>query len=167
MNAIKLTTLTTGIAAIGWGAYFFNLKKSASKMVVENNIGVDASLQGLILTIRPLIKNPTRFIFEIEHPFVNLLLKDDKGKLNTIGSSTPKNNRYTIPANGQINLEEIRITINWRNVPSLLQQAKTGKINLVSETLISVFLNKLFNLRLSISQKENHEINTSKIISWL
>ncbi len=166
-GTIKIATLFTGIGIIGWSSYLLALKRAASNIQIETNLNVDASFEGLQIHSDPIIKNPTRFSFEISHPFVNLLLKKSDGKTTSIGSSNPRNQFYTIPSAGSVSLDRITINVNWRNLPILLQEARKGKIEIVTETMLNVTLQKLFNMRLPITDKQTHSIDTSKISHWL
>lgn len=177
-GTIKVATLLGGISLLSWGAYMYNLKEAGSKLSIEPRIGVDVSWNGLVITSKPLIKNPTGFSFEINHPFVRLYGSNaveveqpgstikvtvyEKG--SEIGSSNPENKKYTVPARGNLEVSKIAITIPWANVPKLISQIKSGSVTIFTEILTDVLLNRLFNLSIGISNTSKETVNTTKII---
>lgn len=176
-GTIKIATLLGGISLLSWGAYMYNLKEAGSKLSIEPRIGVDVSWNGLVITSRPLIKNPTGFSFEINHPFVRLYgsnaveqkQSDGTTKLiyekgSEIGSSNPENKKYTVPARGNLEVSKIAITIPWANVPKLISQIKSGSVTIFTEILTDVLLDRIFNLSIGISNTSKETVNTTKII---
>ena len=131
-KVVAVSTVLTLITIILYGSRVIRLFNTANKTLIVPNIGIDASTEGLVITARPIVKNPTKDIFEIDHPFCKVSLNDKEKTL--LGSSDAQNKKYTIIANGQTQVDEVRILIQWQKVPALIQAAKTGVLDLLIET---------------------------------
>ncbi|HMT75219.1 MAG TPA: hypothetical protein PKA77_14190 [Chitinophagaceae bacterium] len=110
-----LTATIVGGGLFAGYAYYKRLKK----MQVELEIIPKAALQklstdGLTIRVDVLMKNPTKGSFKIKFPFVKLIYSG-----STIGSSQVVNQEITIPAYGEVNIDQILITLPIVNIFSL------------------------------------------------
>jgi|JI8StandDraft_2_1071088.scaffolds.fasta_scaffold00530_35 hypothetical protein len=176
---IKVATAVGAIGVFSWAAYAYNLKRSGSRLVIEPNLSYGISMEGLIVRSKPVIKNPTNTVFQINHPFIEVYgsnevevkegntSRTEYQKSSLIGSSNPENRQHTIIANGSTNINTIEITIRWRNVPALLKQALRGKIVLFVKSNVGVILDRLFGNVLPISDETKEEVNTTEAIGLI
>ncbi len=73
------------------------------------------SLEGLVIRVDALLKNPTKASFKIKYPFIEIM---HSGKL--IGSSESVNKNISIPSYGQVMIKDIMITIPTLNFFSII-----------------------------------------------
>jgi len=140
MNKILTVTLVGGGLFAGY-AYYKRLKK----MQVELEIIPRANLQrlsadGLTIRVDVQMKNPTKGSFKIKFPFVKLIYSG-----STIGSSQVVNKEITIPAYGEVMIDQVLITLPVINIFSLgysvvkaLQKKEPVKMQLKIMTVIDI-----------------------------
>ena len=116
MSLAKILTGTAivGIAIAGW-AYLKNLRTAGAELVVVPKATIHSlSWNGLTIRLDVLLKNPSNGSFSLIAPFIKLLYKD-----TTIGSSTPVNKEFRLPAHGELMIDKIMVQIPMSNVFSV------------------------------------------------
>jgi hypothetical protein len=141
MSGKIITGVLIGTGAVMGYAYYKRLKK----MQVELEIIPKANLQrlsgdGLTIRVDVLMKNPTKGSFKIKFPFVKLIYSG-----STIGSSQVMNKEITIPAYGEVMIDQILITLPVINIFSLgysvvkaLQKKEPVQLQLKVMTVIDI-----------------------------
>ncbi len=126
MSLFKILTGTMiGTGAIAGWSYVNNLKKAQAELQVVPKATIhQLSWNGLTIRLDVLLKNPTAGSFSLIAPFIKLLYKD-----TTIGSSTPMNKEFKLPAHGELMIDKILVQIPMTSVFSVvftLIKALTG-----------------------------------------
>ena len=111
-----LTGTVLGAGAIAGWAYLKNLKTAGAELeIVPKATLHQLSWNGLTIRLDVLLKNPSSGSFSLIAPFIKLLYKD-----TTIGSSTPVNKEFKLPAHGQVMIDNILVQIPMSNVFSVV-----------------------------------------------
>ncbi len=82
------------------------LRAQAQLQVIPNASIYKLSLEGLIIRIDALLKNPTGASFKIKYPFIKISHKNE-----VVGSSQSVDKNITIPAYGQVMIADIMVKI--------------------------------------------------------
>lgn len=116
MSLAKILTGTAlGATVIAGLAYLKNLKTAGAELVIVPKAAIHSlSWNGLTIRLDVLLKNPTNGSFSLIAPFIQLLYKD-----TTIGSSTPVNKEFKLPAHGELMIDKIMVQIPMSNVFSI------------------------------------------------
>jgi hypothetical protein len=109
-----MTTITKLIAGTVVGAgviaglrYFTNIERAQAQLQIVPNMYVHKlSLEGLVLRIDALLKNPTNATFTLKYPFIEITHK----KI-LVGSSQVVNKDIRIPAFGQVLIQGMMVSI--------------------------------------------------------
>lgn len=163
-KVIAVSTLMALVSAAIYAPRVLSAYNAGNKAVIVPNIGIDANAQGLVITANPIIKNPTSAIYEIDHPFAKVSLNNKEKTL--VGSSSPVNKKYTVVANGESGIDQIRIMIQWVKVPALIAAAKTGTLDLFVEIGTGAHL-EWIPFRIPINTSAVEKINTTPILDIL
>ena len=163
-KTIGISTIFTGLTFGGTLLYLWGVGRAGRKMVVQTTFDADFTAQGVVLIIRPVLKNPTNAIFEVGAPFVSLSF-EKKGA--AFASSTPENKKYTVPANGQIALDAINITIPWINTPELVRMAKAGEILFYTKTAVQAYIARPLPFSINIEEETKQSIPTAGILGLI
>lgn len=111
---IFATTVLGAGAIAGW-SYLKNLKTAGAELEIVPKAAIhQLSWNGLTIRLDVLLKNPSNGSFSLIAPFIKLLYKD-----TTIGSSTPVNKEFKVPAHGQVMVDNILVQIPMTNVFSV------------------------------------------------
>lgn len=111
-----LATTVLGAGAIAGWSYLKNLKTAGAELEIVPKAAIhQLSWNGLTIRLDVLLKNPSNGSFSLIAPFIKLLYKD-----TTIGSSTPVNKEFKIPAHGQVMIDNILVQIPMTNVFSVV-----------------------------------------------
>ena len=109
MNTIvKLIAGTVAGAGVVAGVrYFTNIKRAQAELQIVPNLYVHSiTLEGLVLRIDALLKNPTNASFTLKYPFIEITHKN-----TLIGSSQVVNKNIKIPAFGQVLIQGMMVSI--------------------------------------------------------
>jgi hypothetical protein len=79
------------------------------------------NLDGLIIRVDAVLKNPTAGSFSMKFPFIKLLYKD-----TVVGSSQASNQNIKIPANGEARIENLRVNVPLESIFSLAASLLTA-----------------------------------------
>ncbi|WP_121355768.1 hypothetical protein [Flavisolibacter nicotianae] len=110
-----LTTTVLGAGAYAGWTYLKNLKTAGAELVVVPKASIHSlSWNGLTIRLDVLLKNPSNGSFSLIAPFLKLLYKD-----TVIGSSTPLNKEFKLPAHGELMIDNIMVQIPMSNVFSM------------------------------------------------
>ena len=111
-----LATTVIGAGAIAGWSYLKNLKTAGAELEIVPKATIhQLSWNGLTIRLDVLLKNPTNGSFSLIAPFIKLLYKD-----TTIGSSTPVNKEFKLPAHGELMIDNIMVQIPMSNVFSVV-----------------------------------------------
>jgi hypothetical protein len=111
-----LATTVIGAGAIAGWSYLKNLKNAGAELEIVPKATIhQLSWNGLTIRLDVLLKNPTNGSFSLIAPFIKLLYKD-----TTIGSSTPVNKEFKLPAHGELMIDNILVQIPLSNVFSVV-----------------------------------------------
>ncbi|RYF81689.1 MAG: hypothetical protein EON98_12070 [Chitinophagaceae bacterium] len=111
-----LATTVIGAGAIAGWSYLKNLKTAGAELEIVPKATIHSlSWNGLAIRLDVLLKNPTNGSFSLIAPFIKLLYKD-----TTIGSSTPVNKEFKLPAHGELMIDNILVQIPLSNVFSVV-----------------------------------------------
>ncbi|RYY42540.1 MAG: hypothetical protein EOO06_21015 [Chitinophagaceae bacterium] len=111
-----LATTVIGAGAIAGWSYLKNLKTAGAELEIVPKATIHSlSWNGLTIRLDVLLKNPTNGSFSLIAPFIKLLYKD-----TTIGSSTPVNKEFKLPAHGELMIDNIMVQIPMSNVFSVV-----------------------------------------------
>jgi hypothetical protein len=138
----KIATGTVlGGAAIAGTIYLLRLKEVAVELETVPMVTIHKlDLTGLTIRVDLEIKNPTRMPMKIKFPFMKLLFRN-----STVGSSQAIDQDISIPAFGEVVIDQIMIRIPLLNIFSLsggLIQAVQNKevIQIEARTLTTIDL---------------------------
>src|SRR5437868_13498294 len=111
-----LATTVIGAGAIAGWSYLKNLKTAGAELEIVPKATIHSlSWNGLTIRLDVLLKNPTNGSFSLIAPFIKLLYKD-----TTIGSSTPVNKEFKLPAHGELMIDKIMVQIPMSKVFSVV-----------------------------------------------
>ena len=105
-----------GAAVIAGISYMSKLQRAQVQLQIVPSIYVHkVSLQGLVIRIDALLKNPTAASFTIKYPFIEIMHKE-----TLIGSSQAINKDIVIPAFGQVLIKDMMVDVPVLNFFSLI-----------------------------------------------
>lgn len=112
-SAGKLITGSLLGAGMMAGVVYWNRirRMESNLMVVPSASLAKLNLDGLIIRVDAVLKNPTKGSFSLKFPFLKLLYKDI-----VIGSSQAVNQDITIPAFGEARIEKVLVNIPVTNL---------------------------------------------------
>lgn len=115
MSAKLLICAGLGAGALAGWSWIRSLKRAKDQMEVVPSAKVqELSVKGLTVRVDVKIKNPSKGSFSIRYPFLKLLHKG-----TTIGSSQALPRQIKIPANGEVMIEGIMVSIPALNIFSV------------------------------------------------
>jgi len=105
---IKIITGTVaGAGVIAVVRYFSNIERAQAELQIVPNMYVHKiSLEGLVLRIDALLKNPTNASFTLKYPFIEITHKN-----TLVGSSQVVNKDIRIPEFGQVLIQGMMVSI--------------------------------------------------------
>jgi hypothetical protein len=110
-----ITGSLLGAGLVAGFAYWKQLKRMENNLVVIPSASLaKLNLDGLIIRVDAVLKNPTKGSFALKFPFIKLLYKDV-----VIGSSQAVNQDITIPAFGEAKVEKVMVNIPVENLFSM------------------------------------------------
>ncbi len=126
-----------GAGAIAGYTYYLKMKKTQAELEVVPDANLyQVNLNGIIIRIDLLLKNPTKGSFSIKFPFVKLKYKD-----NLVGSSEVVNKDIIIPAYGQTKIDKILVSIPILSIfsvsSSILKAIQSKEEVKITATLIT------------------------------
>jgi len=126
-----------GAGAIAGYTYYLKMKKTQAELEVVPDANLyQVNLNGIIIRIDLLLKNPTKGSFSIKFPFVKLKYKD-----NLVGSSEVVNKDIIIPAYGQAKIDKILVSIPILSIfsvsSSILKAIQSKEEVKITATLIT------------------------------
>lgn len=116
-TASKIITGTViGAGVIAGIKYFSGLMRAQVQLQIIPTIHLHSiNLQGLVVRVDALLKNPSNASFKIKYPFIQIMHKD-----TLIGSSQAINKDIHIPAYGQVLIKDMMVDIPSLNFLSLI-----------------------------------------------
>jgi len=147
-----------GAGAIAGYTYYLKMKKTQAELEVVPDANLyQVNLNGIIIRIDLLLKNPTKGSFSIKFPFVKLKYKD-----NLIGSSEVVNKDIKIPAFGQAKIDKILVSIPILSIFSMSSSILKA-IQSKEEVKITATLITTIDLGwTTLPFEESHEITLKK-----
>jgi hypothetical protein len=153
-----ITGTLIGAGVITGYNYFLKMKRTQAELEVIPDARLQqVNLDGIIIRIDLLLKNPTKGSFSIKFPFVKLTYKD-----SLIGSSQVVNQDIKIPAFGQAKIEKILVNVPMLSIFSVstsvlkaIQSKEEVKVTATLMTAIDLGWTKL-------PFEESHEITLRK-----
>jgi hypothetical protein len=147
-----------GASAIAGYRYYLKMKKTQAELEVVPDANLyQVNLNGIIIRIDLLLKNPTKGSFSIKFPFVKLKYKD-----NLVGSSEVVNKDIIIPAYGQAKIDKILVSIPILSIFSLSSSILKA-IQSKEEVKITATLITTIDLGwTTLPFEESHEITLKK-----
>lgn len=143
MASIKKILLGLGIGGgvVAGGMYLWRLNKTSVNLEIVPSVKLHKlDLQGLVLRVDVLLKNPTRTGLKLKFPFIRLMIKG-----SSIGSSQAVNQDIALPAFGEAKFEAIMIRIPMFSLLSTakgllqaVQQNEAFKIGVTTMTTIDL-----------------------------
>ncbi len=126
-----------GASAIAGYTYYLKMKKTQAELeVVPDARLYQVNLNGIIIRIDLLLKNPTKGSFSIKFPFVKLKYKD-----SLVGSSEVVDKDIKIPAYGQAKIDKILVSIPILSIfsvsSSILKAIQSKEVVKITATLIT------------------------------
>ncbi len=126
-----------GAGAIAGYTYYLKMKKTQAELEVVPDANLyQVNLNGIIIRIDLLLKNPTKGSFSIKFPFVKLKYKD-----NLVGSSEVVDKDIKIPAYGQAKIDKILVSIPILSIfsvsSSILKAIQSKEEVKITATLIT------------------------------
>ncbi len=110
-----LTGTVVGAGAIAGWSYLKNLKTAGAELEIVPKATIhQLSWNGLTIRLDVLLKNPSNGSFSLIAPFIKLLYKG-----TTVGSSTPVNKEFKLPAHGELMIDKIMVQIPMTSVFSV------------------------------------------------
>jgi hypothetical protein len=107
-----ITGSLLGAGLLACFAYWKRLNRMENNLVVVPSASLaKLNLDGLIIRVDAILKNPTKGSFSLKFPFLKLLYKDV-----VIGSSQAVNRDITIPAFSEARVEKILVNIPVENL---------------------------------------------------
>src|ERR1700678_746553 len=96
-----------GAGVIAGVRYFSNIERAQAELQIVPNMYVHKiSLEGLVLRIDALLKNPTNASFTLKYPFIEIT-----HKATLVGSSQVVDKNIKIPAFGQVLIQGMMVSI--------------------------------------------------------
>lgn len=96
-----------GAGLVAGAVYFARIRRAGVQLQVIPNANIhQLSLDGLIIRVDALLKNPTGASFKIKYPFIEITHKDVLA-----GSSQVVNKDIKIPAYGQVLIKDMMVKI--------------------------------------------------------
>jgi hypothetical protein len=147
-----------GGGAIAGYSYYLKMKKTQAELEVVPNASLyEVSLNGIIIRIDLLLKNPTKGSFSIKFPFVKLKYKD-----SLVGSSEVVNKDIKLPTYGQAKIDKILV-----NIPILsIFSVSTSILKAIqSKEEVKIIATLITTIDLGWKQfpfEESHEITLKK-----
>ena len=114
---IKIVAGTViGAGVIAGITYVRGITRAQAQLQIVPSIYLHKiSLEGLVIRVDALLKNPSGASFKIKYPFIEIM---HSGKL--IGSSQVVNKDITIPSYGQVMIKDMMVTIPTLNFFSII-----------------------------------------------
>ncbi|MFI5195717.1 MAG: hypothetical protein ACHQD8_01385 [Chitinophagales bacterium] len=117
MNAITKIIAGTAVGAglIGAFTYVRGLTRAQAELQIVPSIYLHkVSLEGLIIRVDALLKNPTRANFKIKYPLIEIMHAE-----KLVGSSQMVDKDIHIPSFGQVMIQDMMVTIPVLNLFSV------------------------------------------------
>ena len=96
-----------GAGAIAAIAYFKNINRAQAQLQIIPNASIyKLSMEGLVVKVDALLKNPTGASFKLKYPFIELTHKNV-----LVGSSQVINKDIKIPPYGQVLIQNMMVKI--------------------------------------------------------
>jgi len=142
---IAVGTLIGG-ALIGGTVYVIRLNKMSAELETVPMVKIHKlDLTGLTLRVDVQLKNPTRTAFKIKFPFIKLIYKG-----TTVGSSQVVDKDISIPAFGEVVVNQIMIRVPLLSIFSLsgglikaIQNNEAVKLDVKTSTTIDIGWKKM------------------------
>lgn len=151
MVSSKWIWLGAGGIALAIGVpYFVNLNRLSAELETVTKISIyKLKLDGIVLTIEVILKNPTKGNISIKHPFVKMIYE---GKV--FATSEVKNEDITLKEFSQSTLPLIFVNLSWVNLattlPSLLKKLRSNElVSIQAKTITTI------NENIPYSKEEN------------
>ncbi|MES2398311.1 MAG: hypothetical protein V4549_20020 [Bacteroidota bacterium] len=130
-----------GGALIGGTVYVIRLNKMSAELETVPMVKIHKlDLTGLTLRVDVQLKNPTRTAFKIKFPFIKLIYKG-----TTVGSSQVVDKDISIPAFGEVVVNQIMIRVPLLSIFSLsgglitaIQNKEAVKLDVKTSTTIDI-----------------------------
>lgn len=117
-----ITGSLLGVGIVAGIRYFKQLNTMQNHLVVVPEASVaQLNLDGLIIRVDAVLKNPTTGSFTMKFPFIKLLYKD-----TVVGSSQASNQNIQVPAHGEVRMENVRVRIPLESIFSLAASLLTA-----------------------------------------
>jgi hypothetical protein len=157
MKKVLAATLIGGGLIAGY-SYYLRMRKTQTELEIIPDASLyQVNLNGIIIRIDLLLKNPTKGNFSIKFPFVKLKYKD-----SLVGSSEVVNKDIKIPAYGQAKVDKILVNIPILSIfsvsSSILKAVQSKEEVKITATLITTI--DLDWAKLPF--EESHEITLKK-----
>jgi hypothetical protein len=139
-----------GLALAVGVPYLFNLNRLSAELETATRISIyKLKLDGIVLAIEVILKNPTKGSISIKHPFVKMIYE---GKV--FATSEVKNDDITLKEFSQNSLPLIFVNLSWLNLattlPSLLKKFRSNEpVSIQAKTITTI------NGNIPYSQEEN------------
>lgn len=140
MVSSKWIWLGAGGLALAVGVpYVLNLNRLSAELETATRISIyNFKLDGIVLAIEVILKNPTKGSISIKHPFVKMLYE---GKV--FATSEVKNEDVTLNEFSQISLPLIFVNLSWLNLattlPSLLRKLRNKEpVSIQAKTITTI-----------------------------
>lgn len=135
-----------GGALIGGTVYVIRLNKMSTELETVPMVKIHKlDLTGLTLRVDVQLKNPTRSAFKIKFPFIKLAYKG-----TTVGSSQVVDKDISIPAFGEVVVNQIMIRVPLLSIFSLsgglikaIQNNEAVKLDVKTSTTIDIGWKKM------------------------
>lgn len=110
-----ITGSVIGVGLIAGISYLRRLTNMEANLVVVPKASLaQLALDGLIIRVDAVLKNPTTGSFTMKFPFIKLLYKD-----TVVGSSQASNQNVQIPPHGEAKIENVRVRVPLESIFSL------------------------------------------------
>jgi hypothetical protein len=114
-----------GAGAIAAIVYVKNIKRAQEQLQIVPNASIyKLGLEGLIIKVDALLKNPTGASFKLKYPFIKLTHKNV-----LVGSSQVINKYIKIPAYGQVLIQDMMVKIPVLSVFSAVYDMAMSLMN--------------------------------------
>lgn len=147
----KWIWLGAGGLALAVGVpYLFNLNRLSAELETVTKISIyKLKLDGIVLAIEVILKNPTKGSISIKQPFVKMIYE---GKV--FATSEVKNEDITLKEFSQSTLPLIFVNLSWVNLattlPSLLKKLRNNEpVSIQAKTITTI------NENIPYSKEEN------------
>lgn len=147
----KWIWLGAGGLALAVGVpYVLNLNRLSAELETATRISIyKLKLDGIVLAIEVILKNPTKGSISIKHPFVKMIYEE-----KVFATSEVQNEDITLKEFSQSTLPLIFVNLSWVNLattlPSLLRKLRNNEpVSIQAKTITTI------NENIPYSKEEN------------